>query len=347
MLVFASVLLSNTTSAHSPFIVEKNLSTLALAVITLKRPIKILWNRAESIQGHCKRHAMTMRYKWGADLNGKITAAEMDIIADAGAYDYGSISVLKNYLFAAVGPYDVPNVRLNMKAVYTNNIPGGAFRGYGFPQITFASELQIAHIADRLGIDPVSVRLANCYREGSKLPSEGSVPQGVNLERLLVACADGIGFNHRSGKWTAPPTTATGPNKKRGIGIAAGMKSCGFSLGFPEGSEAAVVLEGGIVQAVGWSLFENFITEQGVILTDNLSTYLIPTVLDIPEKIVTIIDEMPDPMGPYGIRGLGEIPFIPTAPAIICAIYDATGIWFDRIPVTSERFLRAYQNIEP
>jgi CO/xanthine dehydrogenase Mo-binding subunit len=101
-------------------------------------------------------------------------------------------------------------------------------------------------------------------------------------------------------------------------------------------------IEGGIVQAVGWALYENFIVEHCEILTDKLSTYLIPTVLDIPEKITTIIDEEPDPMGPYGVRGIGEITFIPIAPAIISAIHDAVGIWFDSIPVTPERFLKHY-----
>lgn len=471
---------------------------LALAAMTLKRPIKMVWNRSESIRGHCKRHAMTLKYTWGADQFGKITAAQMEIIADAGAYDYGSTSVLNNYLFAAVGPYEIPNIKLDSWAVYTNNVPGGAFRGYGFPQITFASELQIEQIAEKLGLDSISVRLLNCYKNGSRLQSRGLVPAGVSLERLITGCAEQIGYMPTGAGWQKPDHTPAEPHKKRGFGIAAGMKSCGFSLGYPEKSEAKVILtggadiesatlitaatdfgqgahtvlaqiaaetlgitldkirlirsdtghignagpaaasrltlyagnavkfaaeealskwrdeerpavglfnyqapetagqagvfsqsqvnsisygvqgvevevdidtgeiticqivaahdpgkvvnprliegqiEGGIVQALGWTLYENFITSHGQILTDTLSTYLIPTVLDIPDKITMLIDEEPDPMGPYGVRGIGEITFIPLAPAIISAIYDAVGIWFDRLPVTPEYFLKQF-----
>ncbi len=81
---------------------------LALAALKVQKPVKLVWNRKESIHGHCKRHAMTLRYKWAADKNGKITAADMTIIADAGAYECGSISVLKNYIFSAAGPYESP-----------------------------------------------------------------------------------------------------------------------------------------------------------------------------------------------------------------------------------------------
>lgn len=473
---------------------------LALAALKLKKPVKMVWDRTESILGHCKRHAMIMRYKWAAEKNGKITAAQMEIIADAGAYEYGSIPVLKNYIFGAIGPYDIPNIQLDTKAVYTNNVPGGAFRGYGFPQITFASELQVAHLAEELGIDPVTIRLLNCYRDGSKLPTLGEAPKGVNLANLITACAREIGFQESSGQWVLPARETAGPHKKRGVGIAAGMKNSGFGLGFPEGSEAKVILnggaeieevevltaaadvgqgahsalrqiaaetlnvavdkiqmvtsdtasigdsgpasasrltlfagnavkfaaqdalqkwndeerpavgyhhwqapattalepgkkvcspvnsinygaqavevevdtgtgkisllkvvaahdpgkavnpqqvegqiEGGVIQALGWSLLENFITENGEVLTDKLSTYLIPTVMDIPGEIVSIIDELHDPIGPYGVRGIGEIPFIPLAPAIAAAIHNAAGVWIDRIPITPDLIIESFE----
>jgi CO/xanthine dehydrogenase Mo-binding subunit len=99
-------------------------------------------------------------------------------------------------------------------------------------------------------------------------------------------------------------------------------------------------IEGGVVQAQGYVLQENFITRGGYVLTDQLSTYLIPTVLDIPEKVESIVVEIPDDRGPWGAKGLGELPYLPLAPAIIAAVQDATGVWFNEFPLTAERVLR-------
>jgi CO/xanthine dehydrogenase Mo-binding subunit len=99
-------------------------------------------------------------------------------------------------------------------------------------------------------------------------------------------------------------------------------------------------IEGAVVQAGGYALTENLITQNGHILTDQLSTYLIPTVLDIPDAVELLIIEVAEPNGPFGARGLGELPFLPVAPAIAAALHDATGVWFDDFPLTPERVLR-------
>jgi CO/xanthine dehydrogenase Mo-binding subunit len=104
-------------------------------------------------------------------------------------------------------------------------------------------------------------------------------------------------------------------------------------------------IEGGVVQAQGYALLENFITKDGYVLTDQLSTYLIPTILDIPDTVEPVIVEVPDPIGPWGARGLGELPFLPLAPAIAAAVHDATGVWFDDFPLTPERVLRGLGKI--
>jgi len=96
-------------------------------------------------------------------------------------------------------------------------------------------------------------------------------------------------------------------------------------------------IEGCIVQAAGYSILENFITQNGKVLTDKLSTYLIPTILDIPQKVNSIILEYPDKNGPWGVRGMGEMPYLPFAPAVIDAVHDATGVWFDEFPLTPEK----------
>ena len=104
-------------------------------------------------------------------------------------------------------------------------------------------------------------------------------------------------------------------------------------------------IEGAVVQAEGYALTENLISRGGHILTDQLSTYLIPTVLDIPDSVESVVLEIAEPNGPYGARGLGELPFLPLAPAIAAALHDATGVWFSEFPLTPERVLRGLGKI--
>jgi CO/xanthine dehydrogenase Mo-binding subunit len=103
--------------------------------------------------------------------------------------------------------------------------------------------------------------------------------------------------------------------------------------------------EGAIVQATGYAILENFIQNDGYVQTSQFSTYLIPTVLDIPDRVNTVILEYPDPRGPWGARGMGEMPYIPLTPAIIAAVQDATGVWFNDFPLTPERVLRGLGKI--
>ena len=100
-------------------------------------------------------------------------------------------------------------------------------------------------------------------------------------------------------------------------------------------------IEGSVVQAVGWATCENFVTADGHVLTPHLSTYLIPTIADVPRQVESLIVEEPEPRGPWGVRGVGEVPFIPLAPALLSAIHNATGVWINELPLTPERVLRA------
>jgi CO/xanthine dehydrogenase Mo-binding subunit len=99
-------------------------------------------------------------------------------------------------------------------------------------------------------------------------------------------------------------------------------------------------IEGALVQALGYALLEDFRTRDGRVLTDRLSTYLIPTVLDVPGRVESIIVETPDPNGPWGARGMGEMPYLPLAAAVANAVYDATGVRFYDFPLTPERVWR-------
>jgi CO/xanthine dehydrogenase Mo-binding subunit len=103
-------------------------------------------------------------------------------------------------------------------------------------------------------------------------------------------------------------------------------------------------IEGAVAQSLGWTLMENFIQKDGRTLTQHLSNYLIPSVLDMVEVIEPVIVELPDPQGPLGVRGMAEMPLIPTAAAIGAAIYDAIGVWIDELPYTPERVWQAMKN---
>ena len=106
-------------------------------------------------------------------------------------------------------------------------------------------------------------------------------------------------------------------------------------------------IEGGVVQALGWATSENFITDGGHVRTPDFSTYLIPTIGDVPDRVESIIVEWPDPRGPWGVRGMGEMPFLPLAPALAAAVHDATGVWIDQLPLTPERVWRALKAPSP
>ncbi len=105
-------------------------------------------------------------------------------------------------------------------------------------------------------------------------------------------------------------------------------------------------IEGAVVQAAGYAILENFVQIDGLVQTRGLSTYLIPTVLDVPDHVDSLILEYPDPIGPYGARGMGEMPFLPLAPAVASAVHSATGVWFNEFPLTPERVLMGLDPIE-
>jgi CO/xanthine dehydrogenase Mo-binding subunit len=100
-------------------------------------------------------------------------------------------------------------------------------------------------------------------------------------------------------------------------------------------------IEGAVVQAAGYAVLENFVQKEGYVQTQHLSTYLIPTVLDIPEQVHSLILEYPDPIGPWGARGMAEMPFLPLAPAVVAAVHDATGVWIHDFPLVPERVLKS------
>ncbi|MBC8170828.1 MAG: molybdopterin-dependent oxidoreductase, partial [Anaerolineae bacterium] len=161
---------------------------LALAVLKLQRPVKVIWSREESMLYHHKRHPFVIRTKWGATRAGKIVAIAATVLSDAGPYNYTSNKVMANATLMVSGPYEVENVHIDASAVLTNNIPTGAFRGFGAPQAALAAENQINKLAAELGMDPVEIRLKNAIHEGSLLAVNTAPPPGVTMTEVIEAC---------------------------------------------------------------------------------------------------------------------------------------------------------------
>ena len=162
---------------------------LALATWKTGRPVKTIWSREESIVGHHKRHPYTIWAKWGATLDGKIVVAHMDATGDAGAYAYTSTKVLGNAIMSCLGPYEIPNVLVDARTVYSNNCPSGAFRGFGGPQGHFAAEMQVNKLAAALNMDPAELRRRNIWHEGSMMSTRAVVPAGCTIHEVLEAAA--------------------------------------------------------------------------------------------------------------------------------------------------------------
>jgi CO/xanthine dehydrogenase Mo-binding subunit len=214
---------------------------VALAAWKLGRPVSLVWSREESMIAHHKRHPFTIRCRWGALRDGTLTAVEADLLADGGAYASTSVEVTKVATVFATGCYRVPNVRVDGAVVYTNNIPCGAFRGFGAPQAQFAAESMMTRLAHALGLDPAEMRRHNAYVEGDIEPTQAPLPPGVSalpvLERCLSEARERLGY----GAARKPPAD---PHVRRGVGIACGIKNVGYSFGYPEQSTATVELFG-------------------------------------------------------------------------------------------------------
>ncbi|NLE76537.1 MAG: xanthine dehydrogenase family protein [Chloroflexi bacterium] len=489
---------------------------VALAAFHLRRPVRLVWSREESFHGHGKRHPFIMRHRWAATRAGKLVAAQAEIIADAGAHLSTSLVVLANACSFAVGPYVVPNVRVEGRLAHTHNPPSMAMRGFGAAQVPLAYEGQMDRLALALGLDPVEFRLRNIVHEGGIAITGNVMPPGCGAEATLQAAAREAGWHETSTGWQRPaPRTPSAPHRRRGLGLACSLKNIAYSFGFDdragaqvtlqlspngdiheaevrvgatevgqgvltvmlqvaadalhvpptrirlitgdtarvpdggsvsasrqtymcgnavlgacqqalaqrnqarqEGSEARAItasyvfrcldvrrttpfdpqtgqcephvtygyctqaaevevdLETGAVEVlqlvsaqdagrainprllqgqvagavhmgIGFALTEDFQVVDGQIRTRNLAEYLIPTSQDMPRELVSLTVEVPDPTGPYGAKGVGELPTLPTAPAILSAIHNATDVWLTRLPASPERVFWALRRATP
>jgi aldehyde oxidoreductase len=207
---------------------------LALAALGTDRPVKITLTREESLRVHTKRHPAWIRYKTGADKEGKILAIEADITLDAGAYASLSIDVIENSVVFAAGPYFVPNLKINGYAWYTNNVLCGAMRGFGVNQIAIGLEQQIDAMANALGIDPFEIRIKNALVAGLPTGADHVLEAGVDGIKETIQAA------HDTFLQIQVPTASNG--KKIGVGVASAMKNVGFGHAIPESAGAKVHL---------------------------------------------------------------------------------------------------------
>ena len=485
---------------------------LALVTHLTKRPCRILYNREESLVAGNKRHPFSSVYKTACDEEGKIIAAQVVLYADTGAYAGFGHKVLSTAVGECLGPYQIPNTKIDAYCVYTNNSNASAFRGFGAPQVIFPLESQVDIMAQAYKIDPVEYRVLNLVNPGENT-ALGVPYQGNWSSKETLAIAEHSPLYQNRDELTESPD----PEKKRGVGVAAGLMGIGYGAGIPDQAEIHITLdldgnyqiliggtdmgqgnatalmqmaayelncqvddldlvlgdslgpdagscdaarqvtfvgrasvaaavdlrnmileeaakelnspldilvlegksvrnnqtrdilplaglgnlkgigmadipdkdallpgipahlyttgvqialvevdiltgqvevlkihsiidagkiinqqgiegqtEGGIIQGLGYALYEDTVVTDGLIQNRGLSTYILPTAVDVPGELVTEFLEVPSKLGPYGAKGIAEIVLVPTAPAIINAVADAIGERFTKIPLRPE-----------
>ena len=502
--------------------------TAALAIDS-GRPVKLILSREEDFEIVRHRHPYRIRAKTGAKRDGTLVAREVDIVVDCGAYGDDSPGVMGFSLLMARGPYRIPNVRAAGRLYYTNKIRFGAFRGFGNPQVSFATEIQIDEIAEKIGMDPLELRLKNATRKGDswvgggpvhsdgfvgcleavressgwdrrdKLPAApgkrrslglacsshisgllataaiirvledgtivlntGAVDIGqgsdtvltqmcadsleIPVDRVVIGSPDTDSSPYNWGTTASRVTYMVGraivaaaaeveeklkahaadifecstadlalrPGGKIGIvgiperelsfqdlslrahwavggpimGSASVMydqqtidpkRTVATGLPFPQigvFSFSAIVcdveideatgkvtvneawsacdvgkainpgsvegqIQGGFVQGLGFALCEEVVWDGAKIANPSLMDYKVPTTLDVPTKVHALLIEDPEPDGPFGAKGIGEIPICAVAPAVLNGIAGACGRRLHRLPATPERVLFA------
>ena len=213
----------------------------ALLAQVTGRPVKLLFDRHESLLVHPKRHATQIRVKLGARRDGRLTAAETELYGDTGAYASLGEKVLTRATTHSSGPYEVPHARADCYAMYTNNPPSGAFRGFGVTQSAFAVESAMDMLAEALAIDPVELRRLNALRLGSLTNTGQKLRESVGL----MECIDRVAAELARLAGNQPFKAQAVPGAlhlRRAWGFAVGYKNTGLGGGAPDKAGAEVEL---------------------------------------------------------------------------------------------------------
>ncbi|HEU4356284.1 MAG TPA: selenium-dependent xanthine dehydrogenase [Actinomycetota bacterium] len=445
----------------------------ALGAVRTGRPVLLTLSRAESMRFHPKRHPLTMTYTVGCDAEGRLLGVRARIVGDTGAYASVGDKVLERACGHACGPYRFPAVDVEARAVYTNNPPCGAMRGFGVNQVAFAIEGMLDRLAERVGIDGWEIRWRNALEVGDRFGTGQVLGEGVGIKACLEAVRDVYGSARFAGigcgvkntgigngllelgrailrpetdgtvtlfhSWTEmgqgvhtalrqiaceeldlPPerirvvvdtmreldtgqTTASRSTVLGGRAVQvaaaklvdaldgrryedlAGQEFGGevkidwtsppgadvedpvthFAYGWAvqvailndDGAVERVVaahdvgrainptllegqIEGAVHMGLGFALTEEFVVEGGVPVTTTLKSLGIVPAQRMPE-VECILVEVPQPEGPYGAKGVGEIGLVPTAPAVAGALHAFDGQWRTRLPMRDSAAARA------
>lgn len=499
----------------------------ALAAVISGRPAARIYDRDESVAYTPKRFPARFRYRSGADSEGRLKAIEVEITLECGAYANRAPFWLWRQTAHAAGPYYVPNASIDGRAVYTNKVYGGSFRGFGDLAMHFAAESQMDRLAGELNMDPIEFRLKNVLKAGLTTTCDQLLDHSVGIEECLrgvaeasnwgkfvpsksgsrvrgmgVGCAyHGISTSRSTPDWSAcslilnqdgtftyrtgicelgqgspighakivseilgaplesicieTPDTSSTPDAKpthgsrglmlggtaaadaalrlreRMIKVASEMLECrteevelkagaasrrgdpssriifaelaeelytrgvspasygfyaspkryfdpetGLGVNYSVYAFAASIaevevdletgetrvlkvwpamdvgkaidplmiegqIEGAVSQGIGFALMEDLILKNGVVMNPFFKDYIIPSALDTPEIAEPILVEKPYRHSAFGAKGVGEPAIISVVPAIVNAIHDATGIRFNKLPVTAERLYEA------
>ena len=217
---------------------------LALAAIRTQRPVRLTYSREESFTSTTKRHPAEIELTLGADAEGRFTGIRFQGDFDTGAYASWGPTVANRVPIHASGPYLVPDYAAHSRAIYTNNPPSGAFRGFGVPQSAIALEVLIDELAGQLGLDPLEVRLRNALRNGEPTVCGQVFETGVGI----ADCFEALRPHWTRERADAESFNATATTTVRGVGLAGGWYGCGnTSLPNPSTIRAGVTPEGRIV----------------------------------------------------------------------------------------------------
>lgn len=497
----------------------------ALAAHITGKPVKILYDRHESLLVHPKRHATQIRVKLGLMKDGTIHAAQTELYGDTGAYASLGTKVMGRATTHSTGPYIVPHVKIDCYAMYTNNPPAGAFRGFGALQADFAIEAMMDQVAEKLEIDPIELRRKNALRQDSITNTGQHLKESVGLIECIDKTEEAMRKHLPEGDLFAPRPVEGEPDKRRAWGFAVAFKNTGLGEGAPDKASAEVELldsgkaevrissaeigqglvtvlqmitaqelgmeldqvqvllsdtdltpdggpttgsrqtyisgnaaryaavglreamtstlaekydtppesilfrdgkvqvngttlsfkqvsdemreegripkilyeywapettplgepgdkhfaysfaaqavevevnlktgevtipkaiattdvgtainplglqgqvEGGMIMGIGHALTEEFILDEGRVVTDHLARYRMPSIKHVPDDVEVLIVEDPTTDGPYGAKGVGEISTMPVSPSIVNAVYNATGVRFKRVPIDQD-----------
>jgi CO/xanthine dehydrogenase Mo-binding subunit len=191
----------------------------ALAALKARRPVKLVYDRVEDMLATTKRHPSIVRHRTGLTRDGRLTAMDIDVLLDGGAYATLSAVVLSRGVIHASGPYQCDHIRIRGRATMTNTPPNGAFRGFGAPQTQFAVEVHMDRIAERLGLDPVRLREQNALRPGDTTATGQRLGDDCSALMVLRDAVRKTDFRRRR--------RSSSPN--RGIGLSLFFHGSGFT----------------------------------------------------------------------------------------------------------------------